>query len=68
MNPKSVPVQCLTDGLEYPKKTEKLPFQTCEQIEHIIGRGGLAKEEIDDDLWGSLFLSLAEVAEALELN
>ena len=63
--PKFVRVQCPTDGLEYPKKTDKLPFQTWEQIERIIGRGGLTDEE-KEDLWDSLFLSLEQIAEVLE--
>lgn len=63
--PKLVRVQCPTDGLEYPKKRDKLPFQTWEQIERIIGRGGLTKEEMDD-LWDSLFLSLEQIADCLE--
>jgi integrase len=63
--PKFVPVQCPTDGLQYPKKVDKLPFETWEQIERIIRRGGLTEQE-KDDLWDSLFLSLEQIAEVLD--
>ena len=52
-------------GLVYPKTTEKPPFQTRAEIEAQIGRG-IATDEADS-LWKSLFLTLVEVAEVLEL-
>lgn len=55
-----------TKGLQYPKEPAKPPFQTREEIEAAIARGGLSQEEIDD-LWDSLFLTVAEVKEVLEL-
>ena len=48
-----------------PKPNEKLPFQTWEQIEAAIKRGGLTEDETNE-LWGSLFLSEKEVLELLE--
>ena len=52
-------------GLVYPKTDEKPPFQTREEIERQISRGGLpAREKIA--LWDSLFLTLPEVATLLE--
>jgi integrase len=52
-------------GLTYPKTDEKPPFQTREEIERQIARGGLTAREARA-LWDSLFLTLPEVAEFLE--
>ena len=52
-------------GIRYPKGKEKLPFQTWNEIERKIDRGGLTKDEIAD-LWECLFLNTAETAELLE--
>ena len=52
-------------GLVYPKTSEKPPFQTRAEIEEQLSRGGL-KEAERRELWNSLFLTLAEVAEFLE--
>jgi integrase len=49
-------------GLKYPKTTEKPPFQTWEEIERQIERGGMTEEE----LWDCLFLTLPEIEEFLE--
>lgn len=46
-------------NLEYPKGKEKPPFQTWEQIERKIAQGG------SEDLWDSLYLSVAQVEELL---
>jgi len=43
--PQFIRVPCPTDGLKYPKKKQKPPFQTWQQIERAIGRGGLTDEE-----------------------
>lgn len=51
--------------LVYPKGTAKPPFQTREQIERQIGRGGLSPEQ-ESELWDGLFLSLPEVEELLD--
>jgi integrase len=51
-------------GLKYPKASEKPPFQTWEEIERQIARGGLTPAE-EADLWDCLFLTLAEVDELL---
>lgn len=63
--PQFVRTQCPTEGLEYPKGKEKVPFQTWEQIERIIARGGITKEE-ESELWDSLYLSQEQTAEVLE--
>ena len=44
-------------GLVYPKTDEKPPFQTWEEIERQIARGGLSAAE-QKDLWDCLFLTL----------
>jgi integrase len=53
-----------TKGLVYAKTRAKPPFQTREQIERQLARGGLPAAEIKD-LWGSLFLTLGQVKELL---
>jgi integrase len=54
-----------TKGLVYRKIKAKPPFQTWQQIERQIRRGGLS-ETVKATLWESLFLSVAEVQEMLE--
>jgi integrase len=51
-------------ALKYPKGEEKSPFQTWEQIQRQVDRGGLTEAEIQD-LWDCLFLTLPEVDELL---
>jgi integrase len=51
-------------GLKYPKASEKPPFQTWEEIERQIARGGLTQME-QDDLWNCLFLTLPQIIEML---
>ena len=51
-------------GLKYPKVDEKPPFQTWQEIERQISRGGLSKAD-EQALWDCLFLSLAEIDEVL---
>jgi integrase len=53
-----------TKGLTYAKARAKPPFQTKGQIERQLARGGLSTEEVKD-LWGSLFLTIAQVQELL---
>jgi integrase len=51
-------------GLKYAKTTEKPAFQTWEEIERQIARGGLSPAEVRD-LWDCLYLSLDQVDELL---
>jgi integrase len=53
-----------TCGLVYQKDSPKLPFQTWQQIERQIGRGGLTTAQ-EERLWDSLFLALDEIREVL---
>lgn len=57
--------ECPLDGVDLPKKHRKPPFQTREQIERRIARGGLTDPQIAE-LWECLFLSEKEVAEFLQ--
>jgi integrase len=50
--------------LKYPKADEKPPFQTREEIERQVARGGLSQAEIRE-LWDCLFLTLPQIAELL---
>jgi len=56
--------EALTKGLIYAKARAKPPFQTRDQIERQLARGGLSAIEAED-LWGSLFLTLGQVQELL---
>ncbi len=51
-------------GLRYPRASEKPPFQTWEEIERQIARGGLTPAE-EADLWDCLFLTLPEIDQLL---
>lgn len=51
-------------GVRYPKTAEKPPFQTWEEIERKIARGGLIEAE-EAELWECLFLTLSEITELL---
>lgn len=53
-------------SLHYPKARSKAPFQTREQIERQISRRALSLEE-QAALWESLFLTVAETDEVLEV-
>jgi integrase len=53
-----------TKGLIYAKTRVKPPFQTRQQIERQVARGGLSAIEARD-LWSSLFLTLNQVQELL---
>jgi integrase len=52
-------------GLVYPKGDEKPPFQTRDEIERQIRRGGLG-EDAQGDLWDCLFLTLPDITELLD--
>lgn len=51
-------------GLKYPKGTEKPPFQTWEEIERTLARGGLSPVE-QKDLWDCLYLTLPQMQDFL---
>src|SRR5439155_17470186 len=52
-------------GIRFPKREEKPPFQTRDAIERIVARGGLTEHEVKV-LWEGLFLGVAEINELLE--
>jgi integrase len=51
-------------GLKYPKAGEKPPFQTWQEVQRQIARGGLTPAE-EADLWDCLFLTLPQIDELL---
>lgn len=51
--------------LRYSKEEEKPPFQTWEQIERQVSKGGLTRHQLAD-LWDCLFLDLDRIHELLE--
>ena len=51
-------------GLKYPKADDKPPFQTWQEIERQISRGGLSRAD-EQGLWDCLFLTRAEIDEVL---
>lgn len=53
------------DGLDWPRTKDKPAFQTREQIEQAVARGGLSEDRVAD-LWDSLFLAAAEVEALLD--
>lgn len=57
--------ECPIDGIRRPKRRQKPPFQTWEQITSSIKRGGLTDEHIAE-LWDGLYLRENEVGEFLE--
>jgi integrase len=52
-------------GLRYPKTAEKPPFQTWEEIQRQVARGGLSEVE-QKELWDCLYLTLPQVEEFLD--
>ena len=52
-------------GLVFPKAKLKEPFRTFDQIEGIVGRGGLTAIQIRE-LWDALYLNPAEIEEVLQ--
>ena len=52
-------------GLVFPKTEEKPPFQTWEEIERQVSRGGMAPAD-EKALWDSLFLTVPQIHEILE--
>ncbi len=53
-----------SDGLRFPKTTEKPPFMTRQEIERRIKSGKLSVAE-QADLWDALYLSVPETEELL---
>ena len=51
--------------LRYPRSHEKPPFQTWQQIESRVARGGLTEFQVKE-LWDSLFLDVTQVEAALK--
>lgn len=58
------PVVWKMKDLTFPKAAEKPPFQTWDQIDRKIGRGGLGKAQ-EAELWESLWLDEAQTTECL---
>jgi integrase len=56
---------CPVADIRKPKRRQRPPFQTWEQIEAAVDRGGLTPEQVAE-LWDCLFLREAEIAELLE--
>ena len=54
-----------TGALNFDKERAKPPFQTREQIERQIARGGLSDDD-EEALWDCLFLTLPEVGDVLD--
>ena len=52
-------------GLRLPKTSEKPPFQTWQEIERQIERGGLTDAQ-QEELWSCLYLTLQEIGQLLE--
>jgi integrase len=54
-----------TRRLIFHKRKSKPPFQTWQQIERQIARGGVSKSE-QKDLWNNLFLTVSEIQQILD--
>lgn len=57
-------IPCPTNGVKYPKRDSKHPFMTWDEIDRVISRGGITKDE-ERELWNCLFLSTDQVANLL---
>lgn len=53
-------------GLRFPKTNEKPPFQTREEIDRQIARGGLTENE-QEALWDCLYLTPADLEKVLKI-
>jgi len=60
-----VPGLAPTQGLIYRKAKAKPPYQTWQQVERQIARGGLTPVQ-EEELWDALFLGLPEVSAVLD--
>jgi integrase len=54
-----------TKGVDLPKRADKPPFMTKDDIEKKIGRGGLTDNQVKS-LWDSLFLTKEETTTILD--
>ncbi len=61
----NVAKDCPVNDVDRPKRRQKPPFQTWEQIESIISRGGITNEQAAE-LWDGLYLRELEIADFLE--
>lgn len=61
----NVATNCPVDDVERPKRRQKPPFQTWEQIDSVISRGKLTDEQTAE-LWDGLYLRELEIADFLE--
>ncbi|HML30326.1 MAG TPA: site-specific integrase [Hyphomicrobium sp.] len=52
-------------GLEYPKRDERHPFRTWDEITSVLARGAITSAE-ERELWESLYLSRNDVHDALQ--
>ena len=52
-------------GIKFPKRDQKPPFMTHDEIQRTIVRGGLPMEK-QNELWECLFLNRAEVQDVLD--
>lgn len=59
-----VPTTFSTRRLEFAKGKRRMPFQTYEEIERTVNRGGLSEEAIRE-LWDGLFLDTKQIADVL---
>jgi len=53
-------------GVKLPKGKEQMPFQTWDEIQAIIDRGGLTSAE-QKELWDCLFLTTPQIRDVLEV-
>lgn len=60
-----VPSPFPSGSLDFPKGKEKAPFRTYDQIQAIVKRGNLSKQELRE-LWDGLFLDRTQIDEVLE--
>ncbi len=52
-------------GIKFPKRDQKPPFMTLDEIQRVIARGGLTPEQ-EKEFWDSLFLTKAETQAVLD--
>ena len=55
-----------TKGVKYGKAGKQMPFQTWDEIQKVIDRGGLTAVE-QKELWDCLFLTRPQIKEVLEV-
>ena len=52
-------------GVKLPKRNEKPPFMTSDEVQRILDRGGVTPEQ-EKELWDCLFLTKAEIQAVLD--